>query len=103
MVIVILVIRFVPKDWPGLEWKVFDPLIVCGQQSLAVFCVGVFLSFVGHFELSMSSGSLFAQIFVSVDRHRDHDHRRLLHLLVETAGQAASQTGAGAKALIEAG
>ena len=66
VVIVIMVIRFVPKDWPGLEWKVFDPLIVCGQQSLAVFCVGVFLSFVGHFELSMSSGSLFAQIFVSV-------------------------------------
>ncbi|MBR0901366.1 MULTISPECIES: OpgC domain-containing protein [Bradyrhizobium] len=65
-VIVILVIRFVPKEWPGLEWKVFDPLIVCGQQSLAVFCVGVFLSFVGHFELSMSSGSLLAQIFVSI-------------------------------------
>ncbi|WBL82312.1 OpgC domain-containing protein [Bradyrhizobium xenonodulans] len=66
VVIVIMVIRFVPKEWPGLEWKVFDPLIVCGQQSLAVFCVGVFLSFVGHFELSMSSGSLFAQIFVSI-------------------------------------
>jgi hypothetical protein len=65
-VIVILVIRFVPKDWPGLEWKVFDPVIVCGQQSLAVFCVGVFLSFVGHFALMLSSGSLFAQIFVSV-------------------------------------
>jgi hypothetical protein len=64
--IVILVIRFVPKEWPGLEWKVFDPLIVCGQQSLAVFCVGVFLSFVGHFQLSMSSGSLLAQILVSV-------------------------------------
>jgi hypothetical protein len=65
-VIVILVIRFVPKDWPGLEWRIFDPVIVCGQQSLAVFCVGVFLSFVGHFELMLSSGSLFAQIFVSV-------------------------------------
>ncbi len=65
-VIVILVIRFVPKDWRGLEWRVFDPVIVCGQQSLAVFCVGVFLSFVGHFELMLSSGSLFAQIFVSV-------------------------------------
>jgi hypothetical protein len=63
---VILVIRFVPKDWPGLEWRIFDPVIVCGQQSLAVFCVGVFLSFVGHFELMLSSGSLFAQIFVSV-------------------------------------
>ncbi|WP_213775411.1 OpgC domain-containing protein [Bradyrhizobium sp. dw_78] len=66
VVIVIMVIRFVPKDWSGLQWKVFDPLIVCGQQSLAVFCVGVFLSFVGHFELMMSSGSLLAQIFVSV-------------------------------------
>jgi hypothetical protein len=66
VVIVILVIRFLPKDWPGLEWKIFDPVIVCGQQSLAVFCVGVFLSFVGHFELSMSSGSLFAQLFVSI-------------------------------------
>ncbi|MDN4982331.1 OpgC domain-containing protein [Bradyrhizobium arachidis] len=66
VVIVIMVIRFVPKEWPGLEWKIFDPVIVCGQQSLAVFCVGVFLSFVGHFELSMSSGSLFAQLFVSI-------------------------------------
>ena len=66
VVIVILVIRFVPKDWPGLEWRAFDPVVVCGQQSLAVFCVGIFLSFVGHFELMMSSGSLFAQIFVSV-------------------------------------
>lgn len=65
-VIVILVIRFVPKDWSGLQWKMFDPMIVCGQQSLAVFCVGVFLSFVAHFELTLSSGSLFAQIFVSI-------------------------------------
>jgi len=64
--LVVLVIRFVPKEWEGLEWKIFDPLIKCGQQSLAVFCVGVFLSFVGHFELMMSSGSLLAQIIVSV-------------------------------------
>jgi hypothetical protein len=64
--IVILVIRFVPKNWSGLEWRGFDPLVVCGQQSLAVFCVGVFLSFVGHFELMMSSGSFLAQVFVSV-------------------------------------
>ena len=66
VVIVLMVIRFIPKDWPALEWRAFDPVIVCGQQSLAVFCVGVFLSFVGHFQLMMSSGSLFAQIFVSV-------------------------------------
>ena len=33
---------------------------------VAMSVFGVFLSFVGHFQLSMSSGSLFAQIFVSV-------------------------------------
>jgi hypothetical protein len=66
VVIAMLTVRFVPKTWPGLEWKVFDPAIVCGQQSLAVFCVGVFLSFVAHFTLLMSSGSLLAQILVSI-------------------------------------
>ena len=66
VVIVILVIRYVPKEWPGREWKVCAPVVKCGQQSLAVFCVGVFLSFVGHFALMLSSGSLLAQIFVSV-------------------------------------
>jgi hypothetical protein len=64
-VVVFMVMRFVPRDWPGLEWQIFQPAIKCGQQSLAVFCVGVFLSFAGHFALTISSGSLAAQIFVS--------------------------------------
>jgi hypothetical protein len=66
VVIAFLVTRFLPKTWPGLEWKIFDPMIKCGQQSLEVFCVGVFLSFVAHFLLTLSSGSLFVQIAVSV-------------------------------------
>jgi hypothetical protein len=65
VVIVIMTVRFVPKDWSGLEWKIFDPIVKCGQQSLAVFCVGVFLSFVGHFVLALSYGSVWAQIGVS--------------------------------------
>ena len=63
---VFIVTRFMPKDWSGLEWRIFRPLIICGQQSLAVFCLGVFLSFAGHFALLLSWGSLLAQIFVSV-------------------------------------
>jgi hypothetical protein len=66
IVMAFIVTRFVSKDWPGLEWQIFDPLIKCGQQSLAVFCFGVFLSFAGHFALMISSGSLLAQILVSV-------------------------------------
>ena len=61
----LVVTRIMKSDWPGLEWRVFRPLIVCGQQSLAVFCLGVFLSFAGHFALLLSWGSLLAQILVS--------------------------------------
>jgi len=45
---------------------VLQPLIVCGQRSLEVFCVGIFLSFVGHFILEMYSERLGTQIAVSV-------------------------------------
>jgi hypothetical protein len=65
IVMAYLVTRFVPKDWRGLEWQIFKPMIICGQQSLAVFCIGVLLSFVGHLVLMTNSGSLLAQLFVS--------------------------------------
>jgi hypothetical protein len=66
IVLAFFVTRLVPKDWHGLGWPVFKPIIKCGQQSVAVFCVGVFLSFAAHFLLILSSDSLLAQIFVSV-------------------------------------
>ncbi|MEO6782611.1 MAG: OpgC domain-containing protein [Bradyrhizobium sp.] len=65
IVIAFFVTRFVPQGWPGLEWRIFDPIVKCGQ-SIAVFCIGMFLSFAGRFGLTMSSGSLLAQILVSV-------------------------------------
>jgi hypothetical protein len=65
VVIALLVTRFLPKDWKGLRWVGFDPLIKCGQQSLPVFCVGVFLSFLGYFLLAISSGTLLIQTLIS--------------------------------------
>jgi hypothetical protein len=65
VVTVFVVTRFIPKDWHGLKWTMFDPLIKCGEQSLAVFCVGVFLAFIGHLTLMISSGSVMTQILVS--------------------------------------
>ena len=65
IVIAALVIRFLPRDWPGLEWRVFRPAILCGQQSLEVFCVGTFLSFTGHFVLVEVSDAIWMQILVS--------------------------------------
>jgi len=65
VVIAFFVTRFLSKDWRGLQWPVFQPLIICGQQSLSVFCVGVFLSFAGRLALVTGSGSLLAQLLVS--------------------------------------
>ncbi len=65
VVLALLVVRFLPKDWKGLKWAAFDPLIKCGQQSLRVFCVGVFLSLLGYFLLTISSGTILEQVLVS--------------------------------------
>ncbi len=65
VVVAFVVTRFVPMDWSGLQHPVVRPLVKCGEQSLAVFCAGVFLSFAGHFVLSTSSGSALMQLLVS--------------------------------------
>lgn len=62
----VIVVRFIPADWSGLRSAVLRPLVVCGQRSLEVFCVGIFLSFVGHFVLEMYSDGLAAQGVISV-------------------------------------
>ncbi|GAB4186607.1 MAG: OpgC domain-containing protein [Thalassobaculales bacterium] len=48
-----------------LRSPLLAPVLWCGQQSLAVFCVGVFLSFVGHVVLTEVDGSLLSQVLVS--------------------------------------
>ncbi|MBI5321122.1 OpgC domain-containing protein [Bradyrhizobium sp.] len=62
--LMVLVVHFMPIDWRGLQWPVFAPLIKCGQHSLEVFCVGVYLSFVAHFVLIAFSNSVPAQLAV---------------------------------------
>jgi hypothetical protein len=64
-VIAFFVTRFLSKDWRGLQWPALQPLIICGRQTLSVFCVGVFLSFAGRLVLMTGSGSLLAQLLVS--------------------------------------
>ena len=49
-------VRFLPKDWPGLKSPWLRPLILCGQHSLEIFCLGVFLAFAGHFILAEVNG-----------------------------------------------
>jgi hypothetical protein len=57
---------WVPRDWSGLRSMALQPLIKCGEEWLSVFCIGVFLSFAGHFILITSPNSLALQILVSI-------------------------------------
>jgi hypothetical protein len=66
LALAVIVVRIIPKDWAGLDRRLLRPLVLCGQRSLEVFCVGIFLSFVGHFALEMYSDRLTAQIGVSL-------------------------------------
>jgi len=66
MIVALFATRLIPQNWRGLNSPMTRPLIVCGEQSLSVFCAGVFLSFAGHFVLVTGSGSLIQQILVSL-------------------------------------
>jgi hypothetical protein len=61
-----LTVRFLPKDWPGLKSPWLRPLILCGQHSLEIFCLGVFLAFAGHFLLAELSGGTGLHFVISI-------------------------------------
>ena len=61
---IILGARFIPIDAVGLQAAIWKPLIKCGQQSLEVFAVGIYLSFIGYFILTTTSDGIIAQLLV---------------------------------------
>jgi hypothetical protein len=65
IVVALFVTRLIPRDWAALRSPLLRPIMVCGEQSLAVFCAGVLLSFAGHFLLLTGSGSFIEQVLVS--------------------------------------
>src|SRR5215470_18029857 len=61
-----ITVRFLPRDWAGLKSPWFKPLILCGQHSLEIFCLGVFLAFAGHFILAEVAGGAALHALISV-------------------------------------
>ena len=61
-ILIIVVARLIPIDAPGLQAAIWRPLVKCGQQSLEVFCVGIYLSFVASLILQTTSDGIFAQL-----------------------------------------
>ena len=61
-----ITVRFLPSDWPGLRSPWLKPLMLCGQHSLEIFCLGVFLAFAGHFILAEVAGGAALHALISL-------------------------------------
>jgi hypothetical protein len=60
-----IVTYLVPRNWSLLRTAWVRPLLLCGQNSLPIFCLGVFLSFSAHWILTQYSKAVVAQLLVS--------------------------------------
>ena len=58
-------VYFIPKDWAPLKSLWLRPAILCGQHSLEIFCLGVFLAFAAYFVKVEVSPGIPMQIAVS--------------------------------------
>jgi hypothetical protein len=61
-----VVSRFTPPDWHGLMKPSMMAMIRCGENSLAMYCFGVLLSFTGSVILTQFSNTFVMQIAVDV-------------------------------------
>jgi hypothetical protein len=63
--LVLLVATLVPRDARFLGSAAARPLVLCGQQSLEIFCLSIHLSALGHFILSEYNSAIVVQLAVN--------------------------------------
>jgi hypothetical protein len=63
--LVLLVATHVPRDARFLGSRAARPLVLCGRQSLEIFCLGILLSALGHFILSEYTSDIVIQLAVN--------------------------------------
>lgn len=62
----LVVVRLTPRHWHGLPKPLVTALIRCGENSLAIYCFSVLLSFAGFVILTRISGGFAMQAAVSI-------------------------------------
>jgi hypothetical protein len=66
LALAIVVSRLTPRDWHGLMKPWMTAMIRCGENSLAMYCLGVLLSFLGHVIFVKISSAIAMQVAVSI-------------------------------------
>jgi hypothetical protein len=62
----IVVVRLTPRHWQGVPKPLITAMIRCGENSLAMYCISVLLSFVGFVILTQLSGTFAMDTVVSI-------------------------------------
>lgn len=66
LALAIMVSRLTQPGWHGLMKPSMIAMIRCGENSLAIYCLGVLLSFAGFVVLSEVSGTVAMQVVASI-------------------------------------
>ena len=66
LALAIVVSRLTPPDWRGLMKPWMTAMIRCGENSLAMYCLSILLSFIGYVILVRFSSTIAMQAAVSI-------------------------------------
>jgi hypothetical protein len=66
LALAVIVVRMTARDWHGSMKPLITAMIRCGENSLAMYCLGVLLSFMGHVVLVEFSSTIAMQVAVSI-------------------------------------
>jgi len=66
LALAILVAGLIPPDWRGLTTPSMTAMIRCGENTLAIYCLSVLLSFLGYVLLTRFSNTIAVQAAISV-------------------------------------
>ena len=88
LALAVVTVWFIPRTWPPLTSRAFYPAILCGQHSLEIFCLGVFLAFAGHFAHGRDFGRDLDADRDQRRRHPDDDRSGGADCMVQTGGRA---------------
>jgi hypothetical protein len=66
LALVIVVGALVPREAPLLRTRAARPLLLCGQHSLEIFCLGILLSALAHLVLAETAAGLGAQLLADL-------------------------------------
>ena len=66
LALMLVLVRIMPEHWTGFSSRWSTAIIRCGENSLAIFCLSVLLSLLGHVGLEQVHGGIPLQIAISI-------------------------------------